>query len=374
MTTDPRDESDPAVKPQTIDLEAEDVTAEPEVAGQEAPPSPRRPARRSAPSLRWILVVLILGLLAGAWLYRNALSSYFPTDQVQGLQGRIETIEANAKTNRDQLLAVSNTADQARAAVATLETMIKGTATAQDELAARLASVESSLQSIQTDLDSLRAAVASGGTGSGSIDSGALAAIGQRLDALEKDVASLKAGGGSSDDPGIASALRQSLSDIRAKITAGTSYRNELDRIVRIVPAVGGYEILNAYADQGLPDAKGLATELRNSIPTLPQPETDKSPTSDGYWDNFWDALTSVVTIRDIGEADWPELAENAAGLAEAGDLAQAIAQIDAAKGEIPSAMNRWRERAAARLKLEAALEELAKAVELVIAARDGTQ
>ncbi len=371
MTTDPTDEADPAVKPQTIDLEAEDVTVEPELAAQEAPPPP--PARPSRPSLRWILGALILGLLAGAWLYRDVLSSYLPANQVQGLQQRIETIEANAKTSRDQLLAVSTTADRAREAVAALETSIKGAATAQDELAAQLAAAEKSLQSVQTDLDGLRMAVTSGGTGGGTVDSGALAAIGQRLDALEKDVASLKAGGGAGDDPGVAVALRQNLSDIRAKIAAGTSYRDELDRIVRIVPAVGGYEILNAYADQGLPDAKGLAAELRNSIPTLPQPEKDIS-SSNGYWDNFWDALTSVVTIRDIGEADWPALAENAAQLAEAGDLAQAIAQIDAAEGEIPSAINRWRERAAARLKLEAALEELAKAVELVIAARDGAQ
>jgi len=373
MTTDPKDEADPAVKPQTIDLEAEDVTAEPEAAAQETSPPPS-PVPRSGPSLRWILVALILGLLAGAWLYRDVLSSYLPTNQVQGLRQRIEAIEANSKTNRDQLLAVSTTADQARETAAALETAIKDTGTAQNELAERLAAAEKFFQSIRTDLDSLRAAVASGGTGGGTIDSGALAAIGQRLDALEKDVASLKAGGGVGDDPGIASALRQNLSDIRAKIAAGTSYRNELDRIVRIVPAVGGYEILNAYADQGLPDAKGLAAELRNSIPTLPQPEKDPSSTSNGYWDNFWDALTSVVTIRDIGEADWPALAENAAELAEAGDLAQAIAQIDAAEGEIPSAINRWRERAAARLKLEAALEDLAKAVELVIAARDGAQ
>ena len=371
MTTDPKD---PAVKPQTIDLEAEDVTAETEAPAAESvsPPPPDR--RKSAPPLRWILAAVILGLLAGAWLYRDVLSSYLPTNQVQGLQQRIETIEANAKTSRDQLLAVSTTADQARKAAAALETSIKDTGAAQNELTERLAAAEKSLQSIQTDLDNLRMAVASGGTGGGTIDSGALAAIGQRLDALEKDVASLKAGSGASDDPGVASALRQSLSDLRAKIAAGISYRNELDRIVRIVPAVGGYEILNAYADQGLPDARGLAAELRNDIPTLPQPERDTSSTSGGYWDNFWDALTTVVTIRDIGESDWPVLAENAAGLAETGDLAQAIAQIDAAEGEIPSAINRWRERAAARLKLEAALEELAKAVELVIAARDGAQ
>ena len=373
MTTESDDNAEPAVKPQVIDLEAEDVTAEPESPAPETPPPPPA-ARKSGPSSRWILAALAVGLLAGGWLYRDVLSSYLPTNEMQGLQGRIETIEANAKTSGDQLLAVSTNADQARDIATSLETAVKNTATAQNELAERLAAAEKSLQSVKADLDTLRTAVTAGSTSGGTIESGALTAIGQRLDALEKDVASLKGGSLTGDDPGVVNALRQTLSDIRAKIAAGTPYRQELDRIVRMVPAVGGNDVLNAHADQGLPNSKGLAAELRNGIPTLPQPEKETSSAGSGYWDNFWDGLTSVVTIRNIGDTDWPALAESSAELAEAGDLPQAIAQIDAAEGEIPSAISRWRDRAAARLKLEGALEEMAKAVELVIAARDGNQ
>ncbi len=375
MATDPNDDSEPAVKPQVIDLDAEDVTAEPETAAPDVSPPPPSPAHRKAgASSRWILAALIVGFLAGAWLYRDVLSSYLPSNEMQGLQARIDTIEANAKTTGGQLLAVSITADQAREMAMSLEAALKDAATARDEMQARLAAAEKSFQSIKTDLDKLRTAVTSGGTSDGTVDSGALAAIGQRLDALEKDVASLKGGSGTGDDASLVSALRQSLSDIRAKIAAGTPYREELDRIVRVVPSVGGNDVLNAHADQGLPNAQGLAAELRNDIATLPQPVTDTSSASGGYWDNFWGAITSVVTIRDIGEADWPALAENCAALAEAGDLPQAIAQIDAAEGEKPSAISRWRDRAAARLKLEAALEDMAKAVNLVIAAREANQ
>lgn len=362
MTTDPQDDAEPAVKPQVIDLEAEDLTVEPEASAPDTPPPPP-PRRKFSASSRWILGALIVGLVAGGWFYRDVVSSYLPTNEMQSLQARIDTLEANAKTAGGQLLAVSTAADQARDIATSLEAAIKDAANAQNGLDARLAAVEKSLRS-----------VTSGGTSGGTVDSAALAAIGQRLDALEKDVASLKAGGGAGDNTSVVNALRQTLSDIRAKIATGAPYRQELDRIVRIVPAVGGNDILNAHADAGLPNAAGLAAELRKDIPTLPQPVTDTSSASGGYWDSFWGALTSVVTIRDIGEADWPALAEDCAKLAEAGDLTQAIAQIDGAEGEAPSALSRWRDRAAARLKLEAALEEMAKAVNLVITARGGGQ
>jgi hypothetical protein len=373
MTTDPKDDAEPAVKPQVIELEAEDMTDEPEtVAPDTTPPPP--PPRKSGISSRLILGALLGGLLAGGWLYRDVVSSYLPTSEMENLQARIDTVETNAKTMSGQLLAVSTATDQTRETATSLETAFKDASIAQNGLDVRLAAMEKSLKSAKADLDMLRTAVASGGTGGGSVDAGALAAIGQRLDALEKDVASLTAGGASGEDASVVSALRQTLSDIRAKIAAGTPYRQELDRIVRMVPSVGGNEVLNAQADQGLPNSAGLAAELRSDIPTLPQPVTDASSATTGYWDGFWNAITSIITIREVGEADWPALAEDCAELAEAGDLAQAIAQIDGAEGTIPSAIGRWRDRATARLKLDVALEEMAKAVNLVIAAREGGQ
>jgi hypothetical protein len=50
-------------------------------------------------------------------------------------------------------------------------------------------------------------------------------------------------------------------------------------------------------------------------------------------------------------------------------DLATGIALLDKPEGVRPEALNRWRERAAGRLKLEAALGELSKSVERQMAA-----
>lgn len=386
MTTDAKDD-DAAVKPQVIDLEAEDVTpaAEPpeEVKESAAPPPPPPPRqRKSAGTWRWVVAALLAGAIAGGWLYRDVLSSYLPTDEMTVMKARIDTLEAGAKTASNQLAAISAVADQAGQTAVAAESSatesasgIAAVKTGLSSFEAKLASVEKTAQSLKTDLDSLRTAVASGSAnGTGSAGPAALAAIGQRLDALEKDVASLKGGAGSSDQAASLAALSQALSDIKAKIASGTSYRDELDRIARMAPAAAGLDVLETHANEGLPAPQGLAEELRAAIPTLPKSDSTTTPESTGYWDSIWNAVTSVVTIRNIGEADWPALAGECASLAESGDLAQAIARIDAAEGTVPSALGQWRGRAAARLKLEAALVQMADAVQRQIVSLGGGQ
>jgi hypothetical protein len=315
---------------------------------------------------------VLAGAIAGGWLYRDVLSSYFPTDEMTRLNARVDTLEASTKTATEQLVTVSAAADHANQAAQTADASAKevasSVATTTDSvsgLSTRLEKAEKALQSAKSDLDALRSAVAAGGTaGSGNVDPAALAAIGQRLDALEKDVASLKGGAGLGDQSASLAALSQALSDIKAKIAAGTAYRDDLDRIARMVPAAAGLDILKANAAAGLPAAKGLAAELRAAIPTLPKPNTSTPAESSGYLDSFWNAVTSIVTIRTIGEADWPAIAEQCASFAETGDLTQAIARIDASEGAIPPALSQWRDRASTRLKLEAALAEVSDAVQ----------
>ena len=57
------------------------------------------------------------------------------------------------------------------------------------------------------------------------MDNSAVAALAQRLDALEKDVASLKTVSTPTDQTAATATLSQSLSDLKAKIAAGASYR-----------------------------------------------------------------------------------------------------------------------------------------------------
>jgi hypothetical protein len=374
------DDSDP-IKPQVIDLDAEDVTVEEEPGPADPPPVQSAPAARKAGSAKWIALALLLGVAGGAWAYRDMLSAYLPSDAVAALQARVEVLEANGRTQADQIAVIDQSAGSAGKLAAGLEQSVKDSAAAAAEatsgmaaLGERLAANEQALTRLRGDLDALRTAASKGtGTG-GTVDNSALVALGQRIDALEKDMASLKAGSGKADAAASTAALSQALSDLKAKVAAGVPYNDEYERIARMVPAAAGLDVLALNADAGLPDATGLAAELRAAIPALPQPAAAEAAKGDGYLDWAFDMLSGIVTVRDIGESDWPQLAEKAAALAEAGDLPQAIDVIDQAEGAKPAPLSNWRDRAAGRLAMLAALDQVDQAVLRQIAQQGGAQ
>lgn len=374
------DDNDP-IKPQVIDLNAEDVTVDEEPRPADPPPVQSAPAARKAGSAKWIALALLLGVAGGAWAYRDMLSAYLPSDAVAALQARVEVLEANGRTQADQIAVIDQSAGSAGKLAAGLEQSVKDSAAAAAEaksglaaLGERLAANEQALTQLRGDLDALRTAASKGtGTG-GTVDNSALVALGQRIDALEKDMASLKAGSGKADAAASTAALSQALSDLKAKVAAGVPYNDEYARIARMVPAAAGLDVLALNADAGLPDAAGLAAELRAAISALPQPAAAEAAEGDGYLDWAFDMLSGIVTVRDIGESDWPQLAEKAAALAEAGDLPQAIDVIDQAEGAKPASLSNWRDRAAGRLALLAALDQVDQAVLRQIAQQGGAQ
>ncbi len=392
MTEDAKTEETSATRPQVIDLEAEEVKVEyeePEALpplsedADEAPPAPMppnsppntAPAKRTG-SWRWAAAALVMGLIAGGWFYRDVLSAYLPTDEMTAINARVEALEANGKTVSEQLLSVSQATDAAvqnaaalSGAVAEAKSGLADVTSRAGSFESRLASAETTLTSAKSDLDALRNAVSASGAGTGTADQAALAAIGQRIEALEKDVASLKSGAGGGDSASLTAALSQALADLKAKVAAGTGFQSEYDRISRMVPAAAGLDVLAAHAAQGLPTAQGLADELRAAIPALPRPEAPASSSGDSYWDWVWNNLSGIVTIRDIGVTDWPLLAEKCAALAESGDITEAITLLDAAEGDKPPGITQWRDRAAARLRLEAAVAQAGEAVLRQIAA-----
>ena len=386
MTMEPPDDK-PAQRPQVIDLEAEDIGPAPE--REPAAPPPPPPLKRRGNL--WLIAALALGLLAGLLLYRGVLSNYLPSSQMTALKNQVAALETNiAAMNsdlagvKDQAGAAADAASAARAAAGDAgkaasgaAQQAQGLAQALDDNGTRLAALEKSVAALSADLGSLRKSVSVMGTGGSAgvapADSAALAALGQRSDAREKDLASLKADAPATAQAGAAAALSQALADLKAKVAAGAPYAPEVERIARMVPAAAGLDTVSANAAEGLPDARGLADELRAAIPDLPRPAA-APPADDSYLGTLMKQLSGVITIRPIGETDWPQLAGKAAAFAEAGDLTQAIAVIDAGEGDKPLQLTQWRDRAAARLRLDAALAELSDAVLRQITAMGGPQ
>jgi len=355
------DDPESPLKPQVIDLEAEDVVME-ETKASETPPPPSPPKKSGFPAA-WLAIAVVGGAIAGGWLYRDVLSSYLPSNELVTAQTRIDVLEAQSKTLTEQLASIAATSGQLSAEIQGATEKSSAALSASAAVEKRLAAAESATQAARAELEKLKSAVASGGASGATVDSSALAVLAQRLDVLEKDVASLKTVSAPTDQSTVTATLSQSLSDLKAKIAAGAPYRAELERISRMVPAAAGLDTLSANANEGLPTAAGLAAELTGLIPLLPKPEIALPSSENSYLDSFWDAMKNVITIRRIGDTDWPDLAAKCAALAESGDLAQAIERIDAAEGAKPAALSGWRDRAAARIAIEAALEQTSQAV-----------
>jgi hypothetical protein len=351
------------LKPQVIDLHAEDVIVDEADKPAAPPPPPLTTAKKSIPSVAWLAIALLGGVVAGGWIYKDVLSSYLPSNELVTVRTRIDTLEAQTKTLGEQLAAISGAFDQLKTEIQNATEKSSAAQNTSAALDTRMASIETAAKSVKAEMEKLKSIAATGGTTNTTVDNSALTTLAQRLDAVEKDVASLKIVSTPSDQTAATATLSQSLSDLRAKIASGASYAGELERISRMVPAAAGLDTLSSHANEGLPNAAGLAAELTGLIPLLPKQEIELPSSENSYLDSFWNAMKSVITIRRIGDTDWPDLAAKCAALAESGDLAQAIEKIDKAEGAKPAVLSSWRDRAAARIAQEAALEETSGAV-----------
>ncbi len=390
---------DTASDPRVIDLEAEEIRSDADAPAAEATPqaepapevTPTSPRRRPRGSATWIIAALVLGALAGGWLYRGVLSNYLPSNEMVALKNQVAALSQNNSDLAAQLAAVKQGADGAAQAAASANDAAARAADAAKAAAAQIADVgaradqagqkgaalQDALSKARADLDALRKSMSSApaagtaGSTANPADAAVLAALGQRIDALEKDVASLKSGSGTGAQAGNTTALSQALSDLKAKVAAGTSFKPEYERIARMVPAASGLDVVASDAAEGVPDARGLAAALRAAIPSLPQAEAPPAE-DDSWFGTAMKSLSGIISIRPIGDTDWRQVADKAAAFAEAGDLTQAISTIDAGEGEKPMALSQWRDRAAARLQLEAAVGQVSEAVLRQIAATGG--
>lgn len=368
------DSENNSADPTIIDLDPDQVIEE-----GVASPAVEKPAKKKKPSSRfllWSVAALALSAVGGGWFYRDVLSTYFPSDQLKLAEERGGRLEADNKALHDDVARLSKLTDTLNNSFNALENKTQTIAAAADSTTtamqnndARLSALDTGLNDTKKVLADLRGKIGTTAVSpSGSVDGSALAALSQRIDAIEKDVASLKSsqGTGAADT----AVLSQSLADLKAKIASGVGYGAELERIRLLAPAAPGLDVLALNAAQGLPDAKDLGAELTALAETFPKPATVVEGNDGSMLSNAWKALSRVVRVRNIGEADWPVAAVAAATLAEQGELRQAIDQLNAVEGTKPAGLAQWIERAEARLKLDAAVGAVSEAVIRVIAAK----
>ncbi len=330
--------------------------------------------KRSRTSLGIVGLVAVASAVGGGWLYRDLLSSYLPSDQTQAMAVRVDALEATTKTLSGKLDAVVGFSDEIKsqlgAALSAAEEAKKQTGTLnQDAVGTKknIAALEKSLAAATATIDELKSAMRSDGTAQApaGADSSALAS---RVDSLEKDVASLKTSTGTAKAD--TAVLSQSLADLKANVAQGAPYADEIGRIARMVPAAEGLEVLSAQATQGLPNAQGLSAELKNIIATLPKSEPTPAAPDNSWWGSAVSMMSGLITIKDSGVADWRDIATQCAVLAEQGDLKKAVLTLEQAEGALPVELQKWHDKAVARLALEQAMEKASAAVLREIAAK----
>ena len=94
------------IKPQVIDLDAEDVIVD----NAEAPSAPLPPAASKTfiSPTKWLLLAALLGgTVIGAWVYKDFLSGYLPSSELLAAQSRIDTLGAQTKTLAEQVAAIA---------------------------------------------------------------------------------------------------------------------------------------------------------------------------------------------------------------------------------------------------------------------------
>ncbi|MEO6608332.1 MAG: hypothetical protein ABIN69_07665 [Aestuariivirga sp.] len=318
-------------------------------------------------------VLIIAAAIGGAWVYRDLLSSYFPSDNVLALTQQVAALDEANKDIAKKLEAVVGVTDeiksQAGAAQSAADEWRKELGTVKDVDAANIKAIAA----LQTSLDdsSLRLKVLedkiAAAPASGSAVAVDTTVIEQRLAAVEKDLAALKAGSGNAVDT---AALTQSLADLKGKIAEGSAFNDEYDRVRRSVPAADGLDVLEKFARQGVANIKTLQAQLKAVEAQLPKPEAT-SDVKDNSWSGWvTNLLSDVITIRDQGQPDWIVLSQKADAFLSAGDLAQASGVFENSPAPLPDGLKQWHEAAQARLQLDGALDKVSAAVLRQIAAK----
>lgn len=331
----------------------------------------KRSRRRATAGVAALMAVA--SAVGGGWIYRDFLSSYLPSDQTQAMAARVDALETTTKTLNGKLDAVVGFSDEIKSQLgaalsAAEEAKTQSGALKQESASTKnsIATLEKSLAAATTAVDGLKSKITSGSPQP--ISSGDSSALTSRVDTLEKDVATLKSGNGIAKTDTVV--LSQSLADLKAKVAQGAPFADEAGRIATMVPAADGLQTLTAQAAQGLPNAQGLGAELKNIIPSLPKSEP-APPTQDGsWWGSAVTMMSDLITIKESGVADWQQLAAQTATFAEQGDLKKAVLTLEQAEGALPIELQKWHDKAVARLALEQAMESTSAAVLREIAAK----
>ena len=234
-------------------------------------------------------------------------------------------------------------------------------------LAGRLGAVEQQIAAGRQEATGLTEDVTSLG--------GRVEALSARADALAEGLDQLKQQIASTDDRRTqAATLAAAVAQLDAAIEEGKPFEDLLDGLggqgdAAVVQAV---EALRPAAASGVPSLAAL----RNSFDAVANPivHAARAPEGDGLLEQAAGNLMSLVTVRPVGADVKGDSAAARVARAEAalddGDLAAAVAELEALDGAAAAAAAPWLAEARPRLAAEAALHTLQERATLLLTER----
>jgi len=170
------------------------------------------------------------------------------------------------------------------------------------------------------------------------------------LDAIDEENADTKS-----------ATLAIAFANLRAAVNEGRPYSAELSTLAALSPGAGDLGGLLDYEDQGIPTLRELTAsfeEAREAALIATEPTSD-----DSVLDRLMSSAESLVKVRRVdataeGDTRDAVLARAEAQL-DAGNLAEAVKEVETLKGAPREAFAGWLDAAHARLEVDATLQKL---------------
>ena len=149
-------------------------------------------------------------------------------------------------------------------------------------------------------------------------------------------------------------------SALRRRFDAGEPLANELAALDRLGAPAAALAPLRPFVAAGAPSLPALALAVRQLAPSLAAAETPAAA-EDGALDRLFRRLQGLAKIRKVGESRAGDVAARAGDALARGDLAGALADLNALPPPARAAAQGWIEGAQARLAADEAAQALTR-------------
>lgn len=157
-----------------------------------------------------------------------------------------------------------------------------------------------------------------------------------------------------------AAVVALSATELARAAATSAPFADELEAFVQLAPESDIDASISLYAATGVPTRETLRTEF--ALVSDQIVEAERLREGDGFFTRLWNKITSLVTIRRVGEIEgnhWQAVLARAENRMASGDLDAAAAELETLEGPAARAAADWVARVKARKALDGFITRL---------------